>query len=99
MTCRATDCKADKLGFNNAPDAWRGKIARHDAHGIYPASARPSGWPKAASGANAYLLVGSQGDFTGYPVKKIGSDYIEVADYPMQEFAEFEMPVMQLLGE
>lgn len=97
MSCAASTMETDGFGFSDEAAAWSGRITNSDPEMIETSNPRPKGWREAAHGTTAWVRIGQDGVFTGYPVKETENQKVFVKDFMMQPGVDFEVPAVRYL--
>lgn len=95
LSCGAGALLWDEFGFEKVPASWSGKIVRHTEETLITGENRPAHWPGVPEEVKAYVLVGSERGYTGFPVGSMGKRRIEVERFPLQPAEQFVLPAVQ----
>jgi hypothetical protein len=98
LASEASAFRAKDLGFTGGPGGWSGRIASAKDGLLTCDPPRPEGWPTPPDGARQYVLVGSEGRFTGLPVGSVGERTIGVERFPLPPGAtQFRLPALRVV--
>ena len=97
LTCGASTLidRGSRIGFENAPVSWSGRVASQTEDELVADRDRPPGWPETPEGVQVCVLVGPAGTATGYPVRSTDRRRILVDDFPLQPAEQFTLPAVQ----
>ncbi len=97
LTCAATTCQTNTIGFTAAPHTWQGTITSHTPNTIHTSTPRPHNWPQTPSTVTTYALIGHNHELSGYPIQTLHPNHFTTTDYPIPPSTHFSIPTIQLL--
>jgi hypothetical protein len=97
LTCAATTCQTNTIGFTAAPHTWQGTITSHTPNTIHTSTPRPHNWPQTPSTVTTYALIGHNHELSGYPIQTLHPNHFTTTDYPIPPSTHFSIPTLQLL--
>lgn len=95
----AETCMMEGLGYEKATPSWSGRIVEHDDSRLTTDTAMPADWPPLPKNLHVYVGVHTQESWTGFPVRAVESQSIEVERFPLPPSSEFRIPFVRILGE
>jgi hypothetical protein len=91
LTSGAETMKSMEFGFEDAPARWSGEITAHSESCLKTDTPRPAGWNRPPECVKQYVRTKVGKYWTGFPVKGVGRNQINVERYPLQPGKRFEL--------
>jgi hypothetical protein len=87
----ATTPAGKRWRFTCGEQVWEGRVAKQTPETLTADTLPPAGWPALPAGVTAYVLAGHGATLTGYPVKCLVGDRIDVDRFPLQPATAFRL--------
>lgn len=95
----AATCRAGSFGFEGATPVWKGSITKHTAQEMVTDVPRPADWQNVHGDAVSYVIATTADGVTGFPVRHMDAERIEVERFPLPEVSAFALPNTRTLAE